>query len=803
MNSLALLKSEGSVLQSPSKPVRVLGIDLGTTNSTIADVIWNPGDPAPAAVRCLEVDQFTFEGIYTHVLVPSIVAIHRGKVIVGEGAKRLRSQASDLELDRNQNLFYECKNEIGVERTYHRAPEGFGTAAEIGSKVLGFLHKAALEYDDIPVSRTVVTVPASFQTAQRHDTLKAAKLAGLDLVGGDLLDEPVAAFLDYLISHSDTLLPEFSQPKNLVVFDFGGGTCDVAVFHIEMPTWGGRLKTVPLSVSRYHRLGGGDIDAAIVYEVLIPQLSRQNNVEAFEFSFEDKKRVIEPGLLGVAESLKVGLCIDIARLQSFGQYETADKSQIVKKNPVVQTCNLKGRALTLQSPQLTAEQFEALLKPFLDQDLLYARETEYRMTCSIFAPLQDALDRSGLDKTQIDYCLMMGGSSLIPQVIQTVTGFFPQAKVLTYPDRDSTQTAVAKGAAYHALALAVFGKGLVRPICHDRIAIRTASGLVEIIPKGVDLPYPSGDAHGRCDALAVPEAKLTGDVELRVEIVAGSEERKLFSELWRIPGPVNRGSPLCLEFRYDENQILDFRMRLVGRDEAGQFVGTVVNPLTHVVNPHSTRLKIDEIEEDLRTGKVPSSQVSDNLVDLAEMYAEIGQREKALEFLKRALQAKNRPDAGILNKMAIYCGEMGDFEREEKLYREAAMASSWSGPWFNLALAQRRRGNHKEAVESVEKVLAMDRQAPYLVLRAMLASDLGNQQESGQFLRDALAIFAPVSSMSDWELGWLLTAARMAGDTRKEEEAKAEQMKRIQNRGRDEEEQGLLPIPTPIPQKVM
>jgi len=184
-------------------PLRVVGIDLGTTNSTIAEARWGPGGAA-LKVRCVEVEQPTLEGTYTHVLFPSVVAIREGRVWVGEGAKRLRSRAPELGLEQNRNLFFECKNDVGIAKTYHRAPEGFRSASEIGGKVLAALHAAALADDATPVERVVVTVPASFQAAQRRDTLEAARLAGLELSGGDLLDEPVAAFLDYLARQGDS-----------------------------------------------------------------------------------------------------------------------------------------------------------------------------------------------------------------------------------------------------------------------------------------------------------------------------------------------------------------------------------------------------------------------------------------------------------------------------------------------------------------------------------------------------------------------------------------------------------------------
>jgi len=85
----------------------------------------------------------------------------------------------ELGLSQNKTLFSECKNDIGVARTYHKAPPGFQSAAEISGVILKFLAQAAQDDDPLPLDRTVVTVPASFQAAQRQDTLRAAELAGI------------------------------------------------------------------------------------------------------------------------------------------------------------------------------------------------------------------------------------------------------------------------------------------------------------------------------------------------------------------------------------------------------------------------------------------------------------------------------------------------------------------------------------------------------------------------------------------------------------------------------------------------
>lgn len=794
MSNLTNLFSDKRLAKEKNLSYRVLGIDLGTTNSVVSEIILTPENKDIKA-KCLEIEQETFQGVHTHILVPSIVAITKHKTLVGEGAKRLRSQATELGLEQNKNLFYECKNDIGIKKTYHRAPDGFKSAAEISGKILKFLYDIALVETPVSANRVVITVPASFQAAQRHDTLKAAQLAGLTISSGDLLDEPIAAFIDYLRYQRNEIFLEVDSPKNLLVFDFGGGTCDIAIFKLELSKVGSPLNISPLAVSRYHRLGGGDIDAAILYEVLLPQIIEQNNLTDFELSFEDKKKIIEPTFLSVAESLKIGLCIEIQRQKKFNKYDNADKSNIIKKQPGQYECKLKNRTITLQSPKLTAQQFENLLTPFLDTDLFYAKETEYRITCSIFAPIQDAIDHSGLDKEEIDYCLLVGGSTLIPQVVESVKNYLPDSTILSYPDTDSIQSAVARGAAYHALSLAVYGQGIVQPICHDDIAIKTSVGLVELIAKGTKLPYPSDGAYATTNVLAVPETSYSKSIDLRVEIVSKDEEKLLFSKKWSMPAPLTKGEKLSLEYRYDENQILHLKMRLAAQENSPEFEANIDNPLTNVVNPNSTKIKIDQIEEDIRTNQIPISEIPDQLVNLAKKYSELKHYEKAMDYLKRGLKAKKEPNTHILNLMGIYAGEMGDYKRQEKFYREASAVSNNSIPLFNLALSQESRNLISEAIESINKALAIDEYAPYFVLLAKLMGKMGNPSEKLGYLEHALTVFEPLAELSDWELHWFIIAANMLGDPSLINEGTAERKRRaLLGTKNNTEIDGVLPI---------
>ena len=778
---------------APDRRIRVLGIDLGTTNSTVSEIVWDPSEPKVPAARTLEVAQPTLEGTYTHTLVPSVVALYNGRVFVGEGAKRLRSRASELGLERGRDIFYECKNDIGIRRTYHKAPEGFTSAAEIGGHVVKFMIDAALADDPTPIDRVVVTVPASFQVAQRTDTVNAMRLAGLEVAGGDLIDEPVAAFLDYLTAHRDDGL-EITRPSDLLVFDFGGGTCDVAVLRVSAQPEGGGIEVGTRAVSRYHRLGGGDIDRAIVFEELIPRLLEENGLGTFGLDFAAKKQVLEPALLDLAEGLKEGLCREISRLQSFDKYEQ-ERDGLVRRLPETRSVTVDGRELKLTKPELGAARFEELLESFLDPDLLFPTETEYVLTQSVFAPLTDALDRGGLAAEDVGLALLVGGSSLVPQIAQAVEEFLPDATVLSYGSRDDVKACVSRGAAYQAMSLALFGEGQVQPVCAEPITIRTLKGPVELVAAGTPLPYPADGGFAANHDLRVPKTCGERTLDLRVELLSGADERRLGSQVAFLAPPVTRGDELELRYRFDENQTLQLTVTHRG-EEGPQTAGMEFeNPLTNVVNPQTVRLRIDETEEELRTNpNLTREQRLAKLERIGSDYAELGQREKALAHLMSVMRAKGTADAGLLNKMGIICGEMGDHEKEEKYYLECAKAAPrWGGALFNLSLAVERRGDTEKAAVLVDKALERERDPAYLVQRADLADRMNDTQLRNSLLAEAIAAFGSPRSLEDFELGWLIKALRMHGDAEALQAAEAERRSRRQSDGAPGAEVGELP----------
>jgi molecular chaperone DnaK (HSP70) len=167
------------------------------------------------------------------------------------------------------------------------------------------------------------------------ETVAAAAHAGFDLLHSQLLDEPVAAFIDFVATNPSRLSVAAGSNCNLLVFDFGGGTCDIAILSLSRNASGG-LAAAQRSISRFHRLGGGDLDAAIVYDVLIPQLLEQNKLAARTFGFAEKRNYLEPALRPIAEGLKVGLCQELARRASLGLPSDPDlRRQIPRRHEVI------------------------------------------------------------------------------------------------------------------------------------------------------------------------------------------------------------------------------------------------------------------------------------------------------------------------------------------------------------------------------------------------------------------------------------------------------------------------------------
>jgi tetratricopeptide (TPR) repeat protein len=235
-------------------------------------------------------------------------------------------------------------------------------------------------------------------------------------------------------------------------------------------------------------------------------------------------------------------------------------------------------------------------------------------------------------------------------------------------------------------------------------------------------------------------------------------------------------------------------MHLAENGAADIFEESVENPLTNVINPEPKRLRVLEIEAELQNGgHIPKDERLSKMETAADLYEDLGDDEKALAVLKRVLKARNGKDGALLNKMGILCGSMGDHKRQEKFYRESARVSSLSAPLFNLALAQRERGEARKAIETLEQAIKHNKDAAYLVLRAGLANDAEDGKTADRCLKEAFKSFGPMSELSDWELSWYTYAAKMAKDKKKFKKAGKERKRRLSAQSGIDADASVLP----------
>ncbi len=446
MNTFATLLRQAAA-RSLSAPTRVVGIDVGGTSSAVAELAWRPGDDAPPDVRCLSVQQRTPEGVDYRVLVPSTLALQGEGVVVGEGARRLGAQSPELLVGEGQ--FCDFLRELGVGKTYPKAPPGLRSPTEVTARLLQFLHAAALEGGAAP-DRVVLTVPACFEAAQRSDFLAAARHAGLEVLDADLLEGPAAALTDHLHA-SDDLFAGHGEARNVVVVDVGGTSCEACAFRVTFPGPGALPRAERLGAARAD-VGVAALDEAVAREVLLAQLLAQNRLAGPALA-DAATLAAHPALLGLAEALRVGLCRAISH-PGDGATHQADRARIIKTEPGTHPVRLAGgRTLDLTAPTLSAAQLDNLLLPLLG-------EAATPSPPSLLAPLPEALRRAGLTAADVHAVLVVGGG-LVPHVRRAVAAFLPGARLAH--DAEAAQTATARGAALHGFLLAALGEGVLRP----------------------------------------------------------------------------------------------------------------------------------------------------------------------------------------------------------------------------------------------------------------------------------------------------------------------------------------------------
>ena len=599
---------------------KIIGIDLGTTNSCVSIFDSN------GSVRIIE----NSEGART---TPSIVAYTDDQTLVGAPAKRQavtnpkntifaakrligrRFEDSEVQKDISVVPYKIVKSNNGdawVEVNRNRKGEAL-SPQQISAEILKKMKETAESYLGEKVTEAVITVPAYFNDSQRQATKDAGRIAGLDVKR--IINEPTAAALAFGLDKVDS--PRADSERKVAIYDLGGGTFDISIINIS--TIDGEKQFEVLSTNGDTFLGGEDFDLQIM-NYLVDTFKKEQGIDLKQ---------------------------DVMALQRLK--EAAEKAKIELSSTMQTDINLPYITMDNTGPKhlnikLTRAKFEELVGDLVKRTI---------------KPVEQAIKDSGLSKSEIDDVVLVGGQTRMPLVQETLSKFFDGKELRKDVNPDE---AVSIGAAIQGSVLSGDTTDvLLLDVTPLSLGLETMGGVMtKLINKNTTIPTRASQVFSTAtdNQSAVTIHVLQGEREL----ASGNKSLGQFN-LTDIP-PAPRGMPqIEVTFDIDANGILN----VSAQDKATGKEAKIKIEASGGLSEAEIERMVQEASANAEADKKAKEKI-EKYNQLESLLYQLRKHDKESNFNKNAYEKElNEAETLLNNKDSL---EMSDLDKVETLLNE-------------------------------------------------------------------------------------------------------------------------------------